>query len=360
MKIAVLGYGTVGKSVVKLIRTRTTGIDLKYILELPEKITEDIMVSDVNIIMDDPEIELVVDVLPAVHPSYDFIKAALLKGKHVVSSNKAALCYGFQELMELAEQKGLSLKYEASCGGTIPNVTSSLQISETNEITGVSGIMNGTTNYILYKMDKENADFSEVLKTAQALGYSEADPTADISGYDVKNKIIILSSTAYHGFVRSDIPMAGIEKVTKAVISAFKEKGKTVKLLGLSRRDGNRYALGVAPVLMGEDTLEASVPDNFNLITLEADIAGTLKFYGQGAGGDPTADAVIRDIYSIIHEDSRACPAFDRQLVYDPSLLMGSGHFENEVIQHRTLEELCGIAKESGRFFAFEPEVSLT
>lgn len=357
MKIAVLGYGTVGKSVVELIRTRTTGIELKYILELPEKITEDIMVSDINIIMDDPEIRLVVDVLPAVHPSYDFMKMALQKGKHVVSSNKAALCYGFEELMGLAQKNRLSLRYEASCGGTIPNVTSSLHISMVDEITGVSGIMNGTTNYILYKMEQENSEFSDALRTAQALGYAEADPTADISGYDVKNKIILLSSTAYRGFVCSDIPMAGIEKVSRSVISAFREKGKAVKLLGLSRREGDRYALGVAPVLLDEGTLEANVPDNFNLITLEADVAGTLKFYGQGAGGGPTADAVIRDIYSIIHEDSGSCPVFDRRLSYDPALLTGKGHFEDGRVLQGTLEELCGIAKDKDSFFAFEPEV---
>lgn len=352
MKIAVMGHGTVGKCLVNLLDQ--AGKEVAYILELPDKCKERRMVSDVNIIMDDASVELVVDALPAVHPSYEFMKEALLHGKNVVTSNKAALCFGFEELMGLADSHGVSLRYEASCGGTIPCIDEAENLSSTNEVTACYGIMNGTTNYILDKMIRQGADFGEALKEAQKLGYAEADPTADLSGYDVKNKLVILSNTAYHGYVVSDFPVCGIELIGSTVLKALEQEGKAVKLLGMSVREGDRYALGVAPVILSAGSLETGVPKNFNMFTLRTDHAGEVKLYGQGAGGVPTADAMMRDIIRI--ENGSAGKAdFSKRLTYAPELLTGTGYFGTET-EKGTFEELKQKADELGCFFAFEPD----
>jgi len=352
MKIAVMGHGTVGRSLVGLLDQ--AGENVAYILEIPEKCTEKRMISDVDIIMNDPSVDLVVDALPAVHPSYDFMKEAVLHNKHVVTSNKAALCFGFEELMGLAEKHGVTIRYEASCGGTIPCIEEAGNLSSTNEITACYGIMNGTTNFILDKMIRNGADFGETLKEAQALGYAEADPTADLSGYDVKNKLVILSNTAYHGFVVPDFPVCGIEKIGSTILKALEKEGKAIKLLGMSVREGDRYALGVAPVILSASSLETGVPKNFNMFTFRTENAGEVKLYGQGAGGVPTADAMMRDIVKI-ENGSSGKNDFSRCLTYAPELLTGNGYFDTETEQG-TFEELKKKADTLGCFFAFEPD----
>lgn len=351
MKIGILGYGTVGRSVAEILDGRSDA-EVRYILELPEKCITERMVSDPDIIFNDPEITVVVDALPATHPSYEFIKKAIAAGKNVVTSNKAALNYGFTELTELASEKGVSLKYEASCGGTIPDINEAMLLSGTNEITACYGIMNGTTNFILDSMMKKGSEFDATLKEAQKLGYAEADPTADIGGFDVKNKIAILSATAYRGYVVSDFPVRGISGITKEILDDLKKENKTVKLMGLSVRDGSRYAMGVVPVVLPLSSIEANVPRNFNIFTLECSSAGSVKLYGQGAGGRPTADAVVRDIVSINGEET-AKPYFTVSLEYDPSLLTGTGYYDGKNCRG-ILSELM---KEAGDgFFAFEPD----
>ena len=294
------------------------------------------------------------DILPGTHPSYEYMKRSLEAGKHVVTVNKAALCFGFQELVELAERKGVSLRYEAACGGTIPDIAETLKLAQTNEIETIYGIMNGTTNYIIDKMNREGAEFEPTLREAQQLGYAEADPTADLSGFDVKNKIIVISNTAYKCYCTKEFPMCGIELLTKDVLDRFRAAGKTVKLFGISVRRGDRYAIGVAPVVVSLDALEAHVPQNFNLFTIKASKAGEIKLYGQGAGGVPTADAVVRDIIAIAEAPAgTGKPYFDHALTYDPSLLTGKGYIGDEVARD-TLEELAKQAQ--GQFFAFEPD----
>jgi len=352
MRIAVLGYGTVGKSLVQLLDK--AGKDIAYILEIPEKCVEKRMVSDVSIIMNDPSVDLVVDALPAVHPSYDFMKEALLHDKHVVTSNKAALCFGFKELMELAEKHGVTLGYEASCGGTIPCIEEAGNLSATNEVTGCYGIMNGTTNFILDKMLRQGADFEETLKEAQKLGFAEADPTADLSGYDVKNKLVILSNTAYHGFVVSDFPTCGIEKISSRILKELEKEEKAIKLLGMSVREGNRYALGVAPVILPAASLEANVPKNFNMFTFCCSNAGEVKLYGQGAGGVPTADAMMRDIQKAENSSCRKA-GFSKKLEYAPELLTGTGYFDMKK-EKGVFADLKKKAETLGCFFAFEPD----
>lgn len=354
MRIAVLGHGVIGRHVCATLEASREH-DLKWILERPEFATEPKMTSDIHQIMNDPEVDLVCDILPGTHPSYEYMKMALEAGKHVVTVNKAALCFGFRELVELAERKGVFLRYEAACGGTIPDIAETLKLAQTNEIEAIFGIMNGTTNFIIDKMNREGAEFEPTLREAQKLGYAEADPTADLSGFDVKNKIIVISNTAYKGYCTTEFPMCGIQYLTKDILDKFAAEGKTVKLFGLSVRGGDRYAIGVAPVVLSMDALEAHVPTNFNLFTLRASRAGEIKLYGQGAGGVPTADAVVRDIVAISEAPARTGEAyFSRALTYDPSLLTGKGYMGGEVVEG-TLEELCKAALDKGVFMAFEP-----
>ena len=355
MRIAVLGHGVIGRHVCATIDSSAEH-ELKWILERPELATEPKMTGDVSEIMNDPTVELVCDILPGTHPSYEYMKMALEAGKHVVTVNKAALCFGFRELTELAESRGLCLRYEAACGGTIPDIAETLKLAQTNEITAVYGIMNGTTNFIIDKMNREGAEFEPTLREAQRLGYAEADPTADLSGFDVKNKIIIISNTAYKCCCTNEFPMCGIEHLTKDILDDFAAEGKTVKLFGLSVRRGDRYAIGVAPVVLPMDALEAHVPTNFNLFTLRADKAGEIKLYGQGAGGVPTADAVVRDITAIAEAPAhRGGAYFSRPMVYDPSLLTGTGYLGSREV-YGTLEELCRQALAERAFLAFEPD----
>lgn len=348
-----MGHGTVGKSLVSLLDQQRKG-SVKYILEIPEKCASERMISDVNIIMNDREIDTVVDALPAIHPSYEFMRSALEHGKNVVSSNKAALCFAFRELIELAEKNHVVLKYEASCGGTIPCIAEACALSSSNEITACFGIINGTTNFILDNMVRNGVSFEDALQKAKEFGYAEADPTADLSGYDVKNKIVILSDTAYHGYVENDFPVCGIEKLTGEILGKFLKEGKTVKLLGISIKEKNSYAIGVVPAVLPMTALEANVPLNFNLFTFRCSNAGDVKLYGQGAGGDPTADAMLRDLFSLEREE-KGCDRFDQCLNYAPSLLKGKGYFGDHT-ETGSLKDLYEKAKRENTFFAFEPD----
>lgn len=356
MKIAVLGYGTVGKSICRYIEEDSKDIQIKYVLRRLGKAQEAFMTENYQDILEDKEVEVVVEALSGKANPYELMKQALLYGKHVVSANKAALAYGLKELIQIAAEHNVLLKYEASSGGTIPIVSEIISTTNTNYLSRVYGIMNGSSNFIIDSMIKGDIDFDKALLKAQTLGYTESDPTADISGLDVKNKIIILASTAYHGFVTSDFPVAGIEKLSKKHLDTALEHGKTIKLMGISVRDGNDYALGVAPCIIDKDSLEAFVPQNYNLITIVGDMCQDLKFYGQGAGGKPTADALLRDIYAIrdsVNKD--AMKQFFRNLNYVPEMLIGTAYIGGEKYDG-TLEELARVAKEKDEFMTFEWE----
>ena len=354
MNIGILGYGTVGRNVHKLLGA-VDGVSVKYVLEQPGKLTESFMTPDPELILSDPDIELIVDALPGIHPSYEYMKEALSHGKHVVSSNKAAICFGFTELHELAKENHVSLLYEASCGGGIPIIEEILRIGALDDISRVSGILNGTSNYMLWQMDKAGMSYEDALRDAQRLGYAEADPTADVSGFDVKNKIIILSSLAFDGYVEKDIPMIGIEAITKEMMDGLRAQQKAVKLMGIAVKEGDRYALAVTPVIVSSLSLEANVPLNFNIVSFEGNYVGEVKLYGQGAGGDPTADAVVRDILKVARGDA-ACYErhFTKTLAYDPSLLRGRCHVGDRVLEDAVLAEASAQAIREQVPFAFE------
>lgn len=309
VNIAVLGYGTVGSGVVEVINTNHASINkrageeinIKYVLDLrdfPGDPVEKVLVHDYEVIVNDPEIDIVVEVMGGIEPAYTFVKRALQAGKSVCTSNKALVASHGPELMKIAGEKNINFLFEASCGGGIPIIralNSSLTADEIDEITG---ILNGTTNYMLYKMSTEGCDFDTVLKEAQQKGYAEADPTADVEGYDACRKIAILSSLAYGKFLNyENIYTEGITKITPEDMEYAKELGMTIKLLATSRRIGEDsfYAM-VAPFLLGQSSPLYSVNDVFNGIFVHGNVLGDAMFYGSGAGKLPTASAVVADV----------------------------------------------------------------
>ena len=309
INVAVLGYGTVGSGVVEVINTNHESINkragqeinVKYVLDLrdfPGDPVEKILVHDYEQIVNDPEVDIVVEVMGGVEPAYTFVKKALLAGKNVCTSNTALVADKGRELMDIAREKSINFLFEASCGGGIPIIrviNSSLTGDEIDEVTG---ILNGTTNYMLYKMSTEGCEFDTVLKEAQQKGYAEADPTADVEGYDACRKIAILSSLAYSEyFDYKDIYTEGITKITPEDMEYAAKLGRTIKLLGTSRRnaDGTCYAM-VAPFLIGRDSPLYSVNDVFNAVFVHGNMLGDAMFYGSGAGKLPTASAVVGDI----------------------------------------------------------------
>ena len=309
INVAILGYGTVGSGVFEVLNenkesiSRRAGQELhvKYVLDLrdfPGQPVEKVLVHDYEQIVSDPEVDIVVEVMGGVEPAYTFVKKALLAGKNVCTSNKALVAKHGRELMDIAKEKSINFLFEASCGGGIPIIrviNSSLTGDEIDEVTG---ILNGTTNYMLYKMSTEGCEFDTVLKEAQQKGYAEADPTADVEGYDACRKIAILSSLAYERYFDfEDIYTEGITKITPEDMEYAAKLGRTIKLLGTSRRlaDGTCYAM-VAPFMLGEDHPLNNVNGVFNAIFVHGNMLGDAMFYGSGAGKLPTASAVVSDV----------------------------------------------------------------
>lgn len=308
VNIAVLGYGTVGSGVVEVIRTNQKSIDarvgeelrVKYVLDLrefPGDPVQEILVHDVNIILEDPEIDIVVEVMGGVEPAYTFVRKAMEAGKSACTSNKALVAAKGRELMQLAEEKNVNFLFEASCGGGIPIIrvlNTSLTADVVDEITG---ILNGTTNYMLDKMSTQGCSFDEVLKEAQAKGYAEADPTADVEGYDACRKIAILSSLAYGKFLNyEDVYTEGITKITPEDMAYARALGMVIKLLGTSKQAEEGFYAMVAPFLLQRENPLYNVNDVFNAIFVHGNMLGDAMFYGSGAGKLPTASAVVGDV----------------------------------------------------------------
>ncbi len=309
INIAVLGYGTIGTGVVEVLKTNGDSIskrageriNIKYVLDIkdfPGDPIMDILVHDVNIILEDPEIKIVVEVMGGINPAYSFVKEALLKGKSVVTSNKELVAKHGAELLSIAEERELNFLFEASVGGGVPIIRPLNQSLTADEIVEITGILNGTTNYILTKMSDEEIGFDEALKEAQALGYAERDPSADVDGHDACRKIAILSSLAYGMQVDfEDIYTEGISNITDVDIKYAKALDARIKLFASSIRedDKNVYAM-VAPMMIRVNHPLYSVADVFNGIYVRGNVIGDVMFYGSGAGKLPTASAVVADV----------------------------------------------------------------
>lgn len=321
MKIAILGYGTVGRGVDQIISEHVDGVEVTHILELPDRLSDPRMTSSFDEILADEKIELVVECMGGVEPARTYIMAALQSGRHVVTSNKAVVAAHFAEFAAASVASGAGLFVEAAVGGGVPWIASVEKVRRIDEVTSFSGIMNGTTNYIVDAMRRQGAEFDVVLAEAQRLGFAERDPSADIDGIDVLNKTIISASVAFGVACERGLPASGIRNLTKADLELFAARGRTVKLLGHGLMSDGRYAAAVEPVAVAADSLEANVPGNFNLLTLDATTVGELKFYGQGAGSLPTGNAIVQDVLDCASGARRPVYDFSRPLSYDPTLL---------------------------------------
>ena len=308
IQIAVLGYGTVGNGVVEVINKNQNevskkagvGIAVKYILDLrdfPGDPMEKYVVHDYDIILNDPEVKIICETMGGVEPAYTFSKKALLAGKSVCTSNKELVANHGPELIQIAKDNNCNYLFEASVGGGIP-IIRPLNASLTPEkIDGITGILNGTTNYMLTKMDDEGMDYAEVLAQAQAKGYAERNPEADVEGYDACRKIAILSSLVYGKTVRyEDIYTEGITKITSEDFKYAKAMKRSIKLLAMSKdMDGKCFAM-VAPFMIRSDNPLYCVKDVFNAVCVHGNMLGSTMYYGRGAGKLPTASAVVSDI----------------------------------------------------------------
>lgn len=308
IQVAVMGYGTVGSGVVEVIEknkeeiNKKSGedINIKYILDLrdfPEDPYADKVVHDVELLLNDPEIKIICETMGGLKPAYDFTKRALQAGKSVCTSNKELVAVHGPELIRIAHENKCNYLFEASVGGGIP-IIRPLNYSLTAErIDGITGILNGTTNYILSKMEKEGADFEEVLKEAQEKGYAERNPEADVEGYDACRKIAILSSLMCGKNVKyQDIYTEGITQITPADFVYAHAMGKTIKLLAQSKEvDGKFYAM-VSPFMISKQHPLYMVNDVFNAVCVHGNMLGDSMYYGRGAGKLPTASAVVSDV----------------------------------------------------------------
>ena len=308
MKIALLGYGTVGSGVVEVINSNKESIekragkaiDIKYVLDLrdfPGETINELVVHDFNIILEDEEVEIVAEAMGGVEPAYTFAKSSLIKGKSYVTSNKELVALHGAELLEIARMNNVNFLFEASVGGGIPIIRPLNQSLTADEIYEITGILNGTTNFILTKMKNEGRSFESVLKEAQELGYAEKNPAADVEGYDACRKIAILASLAFGEHVNfEDIPTEGITKITSEDILYAEKMGYAIKLLATCQKQDGAIFARVSPMMIAKNHPLAMVNDVFNGIFVKGNVIGEVMFYGRGAGKLPTASAVVADV----------------------------------------------------------------
>ncbi len=312
MKIAVMGYGTIGSGVVevlninqeKIAKRAGEPVEVKYVLDLrdfPGSPIEDRLIKDYMTIVNDPEVGVVVETMGGVEPAYTFVKAMLEAGKQVATSNKNLVATKGAELIRIAREHNVNFLFEASVGGGIPIIRPLNKCLTADEIEQITGILNGTTNYMLTKMSEEGTEFSEALRDAQAKGYAEKDPTADVEGYDPCRKIAILTSMVCGKQVDfEDIHCEGITKITPTDIKYAKAMGCSIKLLATSKKVGESYSCIVAPFMLPKDHALCGVGDVFNGIFVHGNVLGDAMFYGSGAGKLPTASAVVADVVDMV------------------------------------------------------------
>lgn len=308
INVAVMGYGTVGSGVVEVLRTNgelineraQDVINVKYVLDLrdfPGDPVEEILIHDFETIVNDAEVDIVVETMGGVEPAYTFVKRCLEAGKNVTTSNKALVAKHGAELLAIARDRSINFMFEASVGGGIPIIRALNSSLTADRIDEVTGILNGTTNYMLTKMFFESADYDEVLKEAQEKGYAERNPEADVEGHDACRKIAILTSLIAGQHVDFEtIHTEGITKITTEDMKYAKTMDMAIKLLASSKREGESFSAIVAPMLLSKNHPLCNVNDVFNAIFVRGNMLGDAMFYGSGAGKLPTASAVVADV----------------------------------------------------------------
>ena len=316
IKIGMLGFGTVGAGVVKVLTDNARSIDQKVgapvilkkiLVRNPDKVRSTDFAGEITTrfedIIHDPDIDIVVEVMGGEDPAREYQLMALKAGKHVVTANKDVIARYGQELFTVAEENHVDLMFEASVGGGIPIVRPLKQCLAGNTIAKVMGIVNGTTNYMLTKMSNERMDFATVLAEAQAKGYAEADPTADVGGFDAARKIAILASIAFGTRVTlDDVYVEGITQISVEDIEYARELGYVIKLLAIAAQTEEAITVRVHPTLLPVSHPLASVNDVFNAIFVQGDAVGETMFYGRGAGALPTASAIVGDIVDVARD----------------------------------------------------------
>ena len=353
MKIAILGFGTVGSGVYEIAKN-LKNIEVKKVLEKDlNKIN--IATDNYDEIINDKEIELVVECMGGLHPAYEFIMQALKSKKSVVSANKAVIAKYLDEFLQAAKENNVEFRFEASVGGGIPCLAGIQKVRRVENIDKFYGIFNGTSNFILDNMYRFENEFFTTLKTAQELGYAEADPSADIDGYDVTNKVIISVALAYDGFIKNEFPCFTMRNITKEDILYFKKKGLIAKYIGEATTVGNEYEASVMLNLFPTNALEGNVLSNYNIVTVQSHTMGEVKFYGQGAGKLPTANAIIQDILDIQANISFNPISIEKKYSYSAKL------FKHRYVL-RSNEELKGefdkIEKDGNNFYHYTKEIT--
>ena len=311
VKVAILGYGVVGSGVAEVLSNHLESIAkrakeeirIKYILDIrdfPDSPFADRFTKSFDQIVNDPEVQVVAEVMGGLNPAFDYVKRCLLAGKSVVTSNKELVAAKGAELLKIAQEKNVNFLFEASVGGGIPIIRPLNSCLTADVIEEITGILNGTTNYMLTKMSVEGSEFADVLKDAQDKGYAEKDPTADVEGFDACRKIAILTSLVCGQQVDfNDIHTEGITKISATDIKYAKAMGKAIKLLATSRKVGDSYCAMVSPCMLPQEHPLYPVNDVFNAIFVHGNVLGDAMFYGSGAGKLPTASAVVADMVEI-------------------------------------------------------------
>ena len=337
IKVAVLGYGNIGSGVVQVLLNNKETIAKKAgdeivpacVLDLrdfPGDVMEDKVVKDINLITQNPEISIVVETMGGTKPAYAFVKACLEAGKHVATSNKELVAAHGPELLEIAKAHHVSFLFEASVGGGIPIIRPLVSSITSDAVTEITGILNGTTNYMLTKMSEDGLDYDAVLEDAQERGYAERNPAADVEGHDARRKIAILSSLAFGKYVDyEDVYTEGITKITSADFAYAKVLGSRIKLFGTSKKkeDGSISTM-VCPVMITNEHPLFAVNNVMNAILVRGESMGDLMFYGAGAGKLPTASAVVADVVNAARN-----PKITEIAPYEPGKMTVSDHLKS-------------------------------
>ena len=301
MKIGLLGFGVVGRGLYDLTAGRED-MQIKTVVCL-----EDVQLPDAKVtknfqdVLTDDSIDTVVEAMGGLHPAYEFVRAALEAGKNIVTSNKALVATFYDELIPLAQEKGVCFRCTAAVGGGISWLSELERTRRTQTVEAVGGIMNGTCNYILDSMTRLGQDYGEALSQAQKLGYAEANPTTDVEGIDTWHKVILSSNIGFGvSLVPETVPVCGISKIKASDVENFKAKGYVCKLISTGKCKDGKISAYVQPTLVPQGEPEAAVPSNYNLITLVGSASGRMSFFGQGAGRYPTAHNVIQDCADVL------------------------------------------------------------
>jgi homoserine dehydrogenase len=366
INVGLVGFGNIGSGVVKILRDRKallsekTGLDIniKKVCDLDTasrrnvSLGKDMLTRDIKEIVNDPQIDIMIELIGGIHPAKEFILEALRKGKNVVTANKALLAQAGQELFTEAHDRGKSIYFEASVGAGIPIIKSLREGLVANRFNSIFGIVNGTSNYILSSMSNNNCSFEDALKSARSRGFAEKDPTLDIEGLDSAHKLILLAYLAFGRFVNlKDVFIEGISRISLADVNYAKELGFEIKLLAIAKKEGEELEVRVHPTLVPKEHLLSSVDGVFNAIYVSSDLAGNLLFYGPGAGQSSAASAVVSDLVDLTQDIKAGLFRTTLNIVADKTVkkLRKADDFESRYyIRFMALDKPGVLAKISG------------